>query len=288
MIINDITITSLETITAFDMDGTYRFTLDELQNAKIANTQDKTDITGKGGRKLNSLKKNKAVVVSGSNGLVSGGLLEIQTGSEFQAMDDAPVKWSDYLIIENNAATTSFKAVGTAGNEIGNVYIKNEDGTLGTKLTQSDTVSKTTFTYNPATKTIAFNEGDYEKGTEIAVFYMREITANVLENVSDTYSEKCQLYIDAFGEDKCGKKTYRVQFYIPKADFSGNFDFELGENQSVHAFEAESLAGSCGTAGTLWTYTVFGADEEDEEVKPATPAPDKSTDGSTADANVQG
>ena len=41
MNIKDITITSLETITAFDVvTGNYKFTLDELQNATIANTQD--------------------------------------------------------------------------------------------------------------------------------------------------------------------------------------------------------------------------------------------------------
>lgn len=58
MNINDITITSLETINAFDIvTGAYKFTLDELQNATIAQTQEKTDITGKQGRKLNSLKK---------------------------------------------------------------------------------------------------------------------------------------------------------------------------------------------------------------------------------------
>lgn len=263
MIINDITITSLETITAFDIAGAYRFTLDELQNAKIANTQDKTDITGKGGRKLNSLKKNKAVVISGTNGLVSGGLLEMQTGSEFKSVDNAPIRWTDYLTITGDAATTSYKAVGTAGNEIETVYIKNAtDGTLGEALTQDATVAEGKFTYDPATKALAFAEGAYEDGTEIVVFYTRNIKANVLENISDTYSEKCQLYIDAFGEDKCNN-VYRVQFYIPRADFSGNFDFELGDNQTVHAFEAESLAGSCGSAGTLWTYTVFGANEGD-------------------------
>lgn len=265
MMINDITITSLETITAFDIvTGAYRFTLDELQNTKIANTQDKTDITGKGGRKLNSLKKNKAVVISGTNGLVSGGLLELQTGSEFKNMDKAPVQWTDYLVITGNASETSYKAVGTAGNEIEKVYIKNEDGTLGTVLTQDATVGSKHFTYDPETKALAFNEGDYEDGTEIAVYYTRNINASVLENISDVYSEKCKLYIDAFGEDKCSN-IYRVQFYIPRADFSGNFDFDLGDNQTVHAFEAESLAGSCGTAGTLWTYTVFGANAEDAE-----------------------
>lgn len=263
MMINDITITSLETITAFDIvTGAYRFTLDELQNAKIANTQDKTDITGKGGRKLNSLKKNKAVVISGTNGLVSGGLLELQTGSEFKSMDNAPIQWTDYLTITGNASATSYKAIGTAGNEIETVYIKNADGTLGDALTQDATVAEGKFTYDPETKALGFAEGAYADGTEIVVFYTRNIQANVLENVSDTYSEKCKLYIDAFGEDKCSN-IYRVQFYIPRADFSGNFDFDLGDNQSVHAFEAESLAGSCGAAGTLWTYTVFGANAED-------------------------
>lgn len=263
MMIGDITITSLETITAFDIvTGAYRFTLDELQNAKIANTQDKTDITGKGGRKLNSLKKNKAVVISGTNGLVSGGLLELQTGSEFKDMDKAPVQWTDYLVITGNATTTSYKAVGTVGNEIETVYIKNDDGTLGVALTQDAAVASGKFTYDPTTKALAFNEGDYEDGTEIVVYYTRNIQASVLENISDVYSEKCKLYIDAFGEDKCSN-VYRIQFYIPRADFSGNFDFDLGDNQTVHAFEAESLAGSCGTTGTLWTYTVFGANAED-------------------------
>lgn len=263
MYINDITITSLETITAFDIaTGAYRFTLDELQNAKIANTQEKTDITGKAGRKLNSLKRNKGVVISGTNGLVSGGLLEVQTGSEFKSVDEAPIQWTDYLTIASDAATTSYKAVGTAGNEIESVYIKNENGTLGEVLTQAEAAAEGKFAYDPATKKITFVADAYEDGTEIVVYYTRNVKADVLENISDSYSEKCKLYIDAFGEDKCNN-VYRIQFYIPRADFSGNFDFDLGENQTVHAFEAESLAGACGSAGTLWTYTVFGANAED-------------------------
>ena len=58
MNIKDITITSLETITAFDVvTGNYKFTLDELQNATIANTQDSTEITGKGGRTGANVKR---------------------------------------------------------------------------------------------------------------------------------------------------------------------------------------------------------------------------------------
>lgn len=260
--IGDLAITSLETITAFDIvTGAYKFALDELQNATISQTQEKTDITGKQGRKLNSLKKNKAVTISGTNGLVSGGLLELQTGGEFKNKKTT-VKWTDYLTVTSNAATTSFTAVGTTGNEIEAVYVKNSNGTLGAALTQGASVAKDTFTYTPGTKALAFNEGDITDGTEIVVFYMRQIQADVLENESDNYSGKCTLYIDAFAEDKCAN-VYRVQFYIPKADFNGEFSFEMGDNQTVHAFEAEALSGACGTSASLWTYTIFGANAAD-------------------------
>ncbi len=263
--VNDLTITSLETITAFDiLTGDFLFTLDELQNASINNTQEKSDITGKQGRKLNSLKRNKAVTVSATNGLVSAGLLELQTGSKF-TKKDTPVKWTDYLTVNTNAATTSFKAIGTAGAEIEKVYIKNSDGTLGTVLTQNATAAEGKFAYDPSTKALSFNSGDIADGTEIVVYYNRKINANVLDNMSDSYSAKATLYIDALAEDSCSN-VYRVQFYIPKGDVSGEFNLEMGDNQTVHAFEAESLAGGgCGGSGSgkLWSMTIFGANAED-------------------------
>lgn len=260
--VSDITITSLETISAFDMlTGNLKFVLDELQNATIANAQEKVDITGKGGRKLSSLKRNKAVTISGTNGLISGGLLESQVGSSFENKVTI-VKWSDYLTVSANAAATRFVAVGTAGNEIASVYVKNSDGTLGKALTQGPAAAEGIFAYDPATKALTFNEGDVAEGAEIVVYYNRKIQGDVLENHSDKYSGKVALYIDALGEDKCAN-VYRIQIFVPKADFSGEFSLELGGDQSVHAFEAESLAGACGTGGQLWTYTVFGEDAED-------------------------
>ena len=57
-----------------------------------------------------------------------------------------------------------------------------------------------------------------------------------------------------------------MQFYIPKADFSGEFTFDMGDNQTVHNFEADALGGACGTSGAFWTYTVFGANTADTAV----------------------
>lgn len=259
--VKDITITAIDAIHAFSLSKKYLFTIDELQNATIAQTQEKGDITGKGGRKISSLKKNKAVTISGTNGFISGGLLEMQTGSLFENKD-TEVMWRETLTVNTQSANTTWKAVGTPGAEISNLYLMNEDKSLGEELTQNATAeSSGQFAYAPTTKALTFYE-DVEDGTEVMVCYKRKVNGEVHENFSDKYSEKCSLYIDAVGEDSCGD-IYRIQVYIPKADFSGEFSLEMGDNQTVHAFEAESLAGACGTSGSLWTYTVIGANEED-------------------------
>lgn len=258
----DMTITSLETIEAYHLDGSYWFTMDELQDATLSQTQEKQDITGKGGRKLNSLKRNKAATVSGTNGLISAGLLEVQTGAAFEHNESAIVDWYDYKTVDgSNGSETDFKAVGTTGAEIKALYIKNPDGTLGDMLEQAESPESGKFKYDPDTKKLTFHT-DVEEGTEIAIHYDRAVAGDVLTNQSDVYSDKAKLYINGFCEDKCGN-NYRIQIYFPKADFNGDFDLEMGGDQVVHAFEAEALSGSCGLGGALWTYTVFGANATD-------------------------
>lgn len=260
--VNDITITSLETITAFDiLTGNLKFVLDELQDTSIANAEEQVAITGKGGRKLSTLKRNKAVTISGTNGMLSGGLMELQAGSAFENKATT-VKWSEPLAVEDNKANTNFTAVGTVGNEISAVYVKNANGTLGKMLVQGSEVKAGTFTYTPASKELTFFAGDVPADAEVMVYYDRKVQADVLENVADKFSGKASLYIDALAEDKCSN-VYRVQIYIPKADFSGEFSLDLGGDQTVHAFQAESLAGACGANGRLWTYTVFGTEAAD-------------------------
>lgn len=263
--IGDFAITSLETITCFDITtGEYLFTLDELQNANLSQTEDTVDITGKQGRKIARIKRNKAVTVSADNGVVSAGLWEMQTGSRFENSNTALVQWCDQLTVASgNTATTSFIAVGTSGAEIENLFVKNSDGTLGEKLTQASDAASGKFAYNPTTKALSFYT-NVTAGTEIVVYYKRRIQASVLANQSGTYSSKCKMYIDAIGENKCGNVSH-VQIYIPKADFSGEFSFDMGDNQTIHSFNAEALAGGCGEGNNFFTYTVFAQNVNDRD-----------------------
>lgn len=257
----DIVITSLETINAFDITtGNFLFTLDELQSASIAQGQEKVDITGKQGRKLSSMKRNKTMTISGSNGMLSFGLVEMQTGSKFESKEAEPVMWYDFLEVNNNTATTKYKGVGTAGAEIVELYVLETIGTIRTSLEQAAEAAEGKFAYDPATKVLTFS--GIANGTQIAVYYKRKVAADVLSNKSDTYSGKCELYVDCIGEDKCAN-LYRVQIHIPKADFNGEFSLDFGDDQSVHNFEAEGLSGACGAGSTYWDMIVFGENAAD-------------------------
>ena len=251
----DLIITSLETITCFDpATGDYLFTLDELQGATIAMTEDSTNVTGRNGRILSRIKRNKGVTITGTNGLVSGGLLARQLG--------------DYITVSANPDEnqTKYKAVGTEGSEIEHLFVKGNDETIQIEMTQVQTPTASgQFSYNPATKVITFYPGDVRIGSEVVVMYKRHIIADVLKNSSGKSSGKGQIYIDAFAEDRCGK-IYRVQFFFPKVSFNGEFSIDFGDNQVVHAFEASAEAGACGGGANYFTYTVFGANTADAAV----------------------
>lgn len=261
MFIGDYLITSYETVTAFSLGGSYLFTLDEIQNGSISNTEETSDVTGKAGRKLSKLKKNKGATMSATNGMISGGLLEAQTGGSF-TNGTTEVMWTDYLTVDaSHQAYTKYTAIGE-GNEIKSLFLKDGNGKATTGLVQGNsTATAKDFKYNPATRLLEFNSA-IEEGTEVVVTYKRKINADYLSNDSDSFATKCQLYIDLLGEDKCGS-IYRIQVYFPKADVSGEFSFDLGDNQTVHSFEAEALAGACGANNQLWTFTVFGAETID-------------------------
>lgn len=260
MTIADLAITSLETITAFEAsNGDYLFTLDELQNATISQSQESTDITGKAGRKLSTLKRNKTFTISASNGLVSTGLLAAQTGG---TVTDgmSVVNWSEELSVTSNSATLTYSATGTAGAEIKHLFKKEADGTLGAELTQDATAAAGKFAYNASTKALTFYNSD--NVSEIFVIYDRQVAAKQLTVDDDIADVKAEIFVDAIAEDKCANQ-FHVQIHVPKADISAEFSLDMGDNQAIHSFEAQALAGKCGASGNFWEWIVFGANAGD-------------------------
>lgn len=254
--VEKISITQIDQITCFNNADELEFIMDEVQEGSINNTQEKVDMTGRGGRKIGSLKKNKAVTVSATNGLVVGGALAAQTGTDVEH-GTFKVRVTDIITVKENAAASTKEAVGTAGAEIGTIYKKNENGSLGEKLTQVATTPATgEFTYDPKTKAITFFDGDFEDGAEVVAFYDVEVESAKISNDSEKYSKVLKMYIDVECQDNCDN-VYHGQFIIPRADFNGEFDLQMGGDPTVHAIEAESLAGGCTGSTKLWDFIIY-------------------------------
>lgn len=254
--VNKLSIQTIDQITCFNNANELEFIMDEIQNGTINNTQEKADITGKGGRKIGALKKNKSVTVSATNGLLVGGALAAQTGTEVE-QGKFKVRVTDILTVTSNETTTAHKAVGTKGNEIGAIYKKNANGSLGDKVTQNSVVEEGKFQYNPETKKVTFAEGAFDDGTELVAFYDVEVNAAKISNDSEKYSKTLKMYIDVTAQDTCDN-LYHGQFIIQRADFSGEFEIAMGNDPAVHNIEAESLAGGCGSSTNLWDFIVYG------------------------------
>lgn len=253
--VDKLSITEIDQITAFNNSDELEFIMDEVQEGSIKNTQDKSDITGRGGRKIGSLKKNKGVTVSATNGLLVGGALAAQTGTEVE-QGTFRVRKTEVVTVKSNKATLTGTPVGTAGDEIGFAYLKDANGALGKKFTQ-DSEATATGKFTFATKELTFFAGDIKDGEEIVVFYDEDVTAAKISNDSEKYSKTLKLYIDVTCTDVCDN-LYHGQFIIDRADFNGEFDLSFGNDPSVHAIEAESLAGGCSGSTKLWDFIVYG------------------------------
>lgn len=252
--VSKLVITEVAQITAFNNAGELEFIMDEVQNGTINNTQEKADITGRNGRKIASLKKNKAVTVSATNGVLVGGALAAQTGTEIE-QGAFNVRITDVMTVANNTCKTSKTAVGITGAEIGTVYVKNANGSLGAKLEQDADAADGKFKYDPSTKEITVS--GIVDGTELVAFYDAEVEAAKISNDSEKYSKVLKLYIDVVLQDSCDVE-YAGQVIIQRADVSGEFELSLGGDNFAHSFEAESLAGGCTGSTNLWDLIVYG------------------------------
>lgn len=251
--VSKLSITQIDQMMFFNNANQLEFIFDEIQEGNIQNGEEKSEITGKNGRKIGNLKKNKTVTFTATNGLIVGGALAAQTGSDVE-QGTFKVRTTEIVAVNSNKATIEGTPVGTTGAELGYVYIKNQNGSQGKAYEQAAAAAKDKFSFTG--KEITFNDGDITDGTEIIVIYDTEVTSAKISNDTTKYSKVLKAYVDVTAQDNCDN-VYHGQFIIPRADFSGEFELAMGGDPSTHAIEFESLAGGCGNSNTLWDFIVF-------------------------------
>ena len=260
MNIDKFTITSYDQLTGFDRtNGSLDMILDELSDFTLSHEEEKSDITGKGGRIISSLKKNKKVTGKGTNGMLSGGALAAMLGAEIEDGEHT-IRYTDTITVSSNKGVTTETAVGTAGNEIGTVYVRDANNAYisgGKKLTQTNAEPAVgEFSYNPETKEIIFADGDIADGTEVIAFYDANVTGKKISNNAENYSKTLQLFIDVTCRDACDN-LFHGQFIIDRADFNGTFDITGGSEPATLGFEFTSMPNMCTGKSDLWDFVLF-------------------------------
>ena len=260
MNIDKFTITSYDQITCFDRtDGSLEMILDELTDFTLSQEEEKNDIAGKGGRTIGSLKKNKKVTGKGTNGMLSGGALAAMLGSDIED-GEYEIRYTDTIVVNSNEGTTTETAVGTVGNEIGTIYVRDANKAYisgGKKLTQTSSDPSTgEFSYNPETKKITFFAGDVADGTEVIAFYDAKVTGKKISNDADKYSKTLQVFIDVTCQDGCDN-LFHGQYIIDRADFNGTFDIAGGSDPATLGFEFTSLPNLSTGKSDLWDFILF-------------------------------
>lgn len=261
MNIDKFTITSYDAITGFDRKtGGLVLVMDEISDFSLNQTQETSDLSGKGGRVVSRMKKNKSVEGSGTNGFLSGGTLATMLGAEVETGDAFTIKYTDTIVVTGDKGKTTETATGTAGMEIGTIYMRDKDNayiTGGKKLTQVAADPKTgEFTYDPSTKEISFFAGDVAEGTEVIAFYNATVAGAKITNDANKYSGVLELYVDCTCQNACDE-IFHGQFKIMRADFSGEFEIAGGSDPTTQAFSFTSLPDLCTGKTDLWDFIVF-------------------------------
>lgn len=260
MNIDNFIIKSFDQFTGFNRStGELEVVMDELNDFTFSQEEEKQDVTGRGGRIIGSIKKNKKVTGKGSNGYLTGGALAALIGCETEEGKHF-VKYTDTILIKNNSGSLNKKAVGTTGNEIETIYVRDVNNSYisgGKRLTQVASEPKTgEFTYNPETNEITLFAGDVPDNTEVIAFYYTEVDGKNFSNDANSYSKVLNAFIDVTCSDACDN-LFHGQFIISRADFSGTFDIAGGSDAPKLSFEFTSLPDSCSGKTKLWDFIVF-------------------------------
>lgn len=286
----DFTLTELTKLEAYNRgDGLLDFSMDELDSFTIDHNQEQNDITGRGGRRIGTKKKNKTISCTGTNGLISEGMLKAQTGGEIKSGTMTIKKSETKKVTADKTVVVDDTPIGTPGEEIGKIQLIGAAGAVVKEYLQGTAVATDKFAYDPATKTITLpTDTDIEEGMHVTYAYYRTVEGTSVNNPAGKYSEVREIWLHGYGTDKCDN-AIAYAWHIPRADISGEFSVDLGGDQTMHNFSFQGLPDLCNEDNDdLDTLYIYSSNGKLVAINPGT-TPDTPTaeDNTASDAEVQ-
>jgi hypothetical protein len=167
------------------------------------------------------------------NGLLTDGILAAQMGTEVVQGTMTIPDYYDLMVTANGTtATTEFTPVGTAGAEIGYIYKRNDDGSIGQKYAQAAEASATEFALDG--KEITLPTGAFGANESVVALYSYSNPGSKrITNDVDNMAITARIVLDLLVESLCDGKTYPAKFVFYRAHFNANFDLAFGEDYNT-------------------------------------------------------
>ena len=194
--------------------------------------------------------------------------MAIQNGTEISTGSQEITYYDTITVGAGGTASTAFKAVGTAGSEIGFIYPLNSDGTYGDPYTQvaaTPAENERQFTYTAATKAITFSTGDNAPvdGEQFACAYTFATADNAqrIELTSDSTPSTALVSAYGIARDVCTGELFPcVLDGTVQIDGNWNFDLTADGDPVVQNVSMEFVK-SC-TSNKLYDFTIYTEDEK--------------------------
>ena len=234
--------------------GKNKFILSDLKSLTISGNSDVVWADGADGVHLVGFDTNKVATIEAENGSIDIGYLETQTGGTLKKVENGnAVLFTETLTVSGGKVSTTHKASGVIGNEVGYVYPLDatSDPDRFNAYTQAESASETAFAYDPATKELTLPTGKFADGDKVYVEYFPTFASyEELDNDSDKFSETVSVFCNVWLTDICTKKDIPAQLVMESGKVSGEINYQMGTDAAVQNVSIEALQ-ACGEKN-LW------------------------------------
>lgn len=243
--------------------GKNKFVLSDLKSLTISGSAEVVWADGADGAHLVGFDTNKVATIEAENGSIDIGYLETQTGGTLKKVENGTeVLFTEVLTVKDGVATTTHKASGVVGGELGFVYPLDatSDPDRQNAYVQGATASATEFAYDPTTKEITLPTGKFTDGDKVYVEYFPTFGSyEELDNDSDKFSETVAVYANVWMTDICTKKDIPAQLVMESGKVSGEINYTMGNDAAVQNVSIEALQ-ACGEKN-LWKLYKYDLSE---------------------------
>ena len=243
--------------------GKNKFVLSDLKSLTISGSAEVVWADGADGAHLVGFDTNKVATIEAENGSIDIGYLETQTGGTLKKVENGnDVLFTEVLTVSGGKATTTHKASGVVGGELGFVYPLDatSDPDRMNAYVQAAAASATEFAYDPEVKEITLPTGKFADGDKVYVEYFPTFGSyEELDNDSDKFSETVAVYANVWMTDICTKKDIPAQLVMESGKVSGEINYTMGNDAAVQNVSIEALQ-ACGEKN-LWKLYKYDLSE---------------------------